>query len=120
MHDCPRIPSIRKSKTDVDLLFENTAERADDDSVMEKFADLRWVPAEPELLDYPNAQFLMIGEAQDNLGKGGISEAGGKEPNQEQPGEVLEKFEDENLGRIESLKGESSKPLQVIATKQVH
>ncbi|KAL1983112.1 hypothetical protein VTN96DRAFT_442 [Rasamsonia emersonii] len=76
--------------------------------VMEKFADLRWVPAEPELLDYPNAQFLMIGEAQDNLGKGGISEAGGKEPNQEQPGEVLEKFEDENLGRIESLKGDHS------------
>jgi hypothetical protein len=80
---------------------------------MEKFRDLRWVPAEPEFLDYPNAQFLMIGEAQDDLGKGGIAEEGGKEPNQEQPGEELEKFEEENEERVESLKGEFPGSLEV-------
>lgn len=76
-----------------------------DPSVKEKFADLRWVPLEPEFINYPNAQFLMIGEAQDELGKAAIAEAGGKEPHQEQPGEELEKFESENEERIESLQG---------------
>lgn len=74
-------------------------------SVKEKFADLRWVPLEPEFINYPNAQFLMIGEAQDELGKAAVAEVGGKEPHQQEPGEELEKFESENEERIETLKG---------------
>lgn len=63
---------------------------------------------EPEFIDYPHAQFLMIGEAQEDLGKAATAEAGGKEPHQEQPGEELEKLEHENEERIEALEGISS------------
>lgn len=74
------------------------------ESVMEKFGDLRWAPAEPEFLDYPNAQFLMVGERQEELGKAGIAETG-KEPHQKQPGEELEQLEEENEERMEHLDG---------------
>lgn len=76
--------------------------------IREKFADYRWVPLEPVFINYPNAQFLMIGEAQDELGKAAIAEPGGKRENQEQPGEELEKLEQENEERIEALQGKSS------------
>jgi len=76
--------------------------------IHEKFADYRWVPLEPVFINYPNAQFLMIGEAQDELGKAAIAEPGGKKENQEQPGEELEKLEHENEERIEALQGKSS------------
>lgn len=72
--------------------------------VLEKFRDLRWVPLEPEFIEYPNAQFLMIGEAQDSLGKAATAE-GNKEPHEEEPGEELEKLEEENEHRVEELKG---------------
>lgn len=74
-------------------------------SVREKFGDLRWVPLEPEFLDYPNAQFLMIGEAQNELGKAATAE-GAKEPNEQEPGEELERMEQENEHRVEALRGE--------------
>jgi hypothetical protein len=74
--------------------------------ILEKFHDLRWIPTEPELLDYPNAQFLIIGAAQDELGKAAVAKNGSKDDDQEQPGEELEKFEDENEERVKSLKGD--------------
>lgn len=72
--------------------------------VIEKFQDLRWVPVLPEFLNYSNAQFLMIGEAQNELGKAASSE-GGKQANEEEPGQELEKLEEENEHRVEALKG---------------
>ncbi|KAL4810121.1 esterase-like activity of phytase-domain-containing protein [Aspergillus unguis] len=72
-------------------------------SIIEKFRDLRWIPAEPELLDYPNAQWLMIGSAVGDLGKAATAEEGDKRPKEEQPEEELIKMEDENEDRIESL-----------------
>ena len=77
-------------------------------SVQQKFGDYRWVPLEPEFIDYPNAQFLMIGEATDELGTAATAEPDKKEAHEEQPGEELEKLEHENEERIESLKGQSS------------
>lgn len=74
--------------------------------VREKFGDLRWIPLEPEFLDYPNAQFLMIGEAQNELGKAAISE-GHKEPHEQEPGQEIEKLEQENETRVESLQGKT-------------
>lgn len=74
--------------------------------VQEKFGDYRWIPLEPELIDYPNAQFLMIGEGQDELGKAATAEPGGKQPHEEQPGEEVEKLEEENEERIEALGGD--------------
>ncbi|KAF7181961.1 hypothetical protein CNMCM7691_001349 [Aspergillus felis] len=78
------------------------------ESVRQKFGDYRWVPLEPEFIDYPNAQFLMIGEATDDLGKAATAEPGKKEAHEEQPGEELEKLEQENEERIESLKGDET------------
>ncbi|KAJ5233584.1 uncharacterized protein N7469_005350 [Penicillium citrinum] len=73
-------------------------------SVREKFGDLRWVPLEPEFIEYPNAQFLMIGEAQDTLGKAATAE-GDKQPHEEEPGQELEQLERENEQRVEALQG---------------
>lgn len=72
--------------------------------VREKFQDLRWIPLEPEFIEYANAQFLMIGEAQDTLGKAATSE-GRKQQHEQEPGQELEKLEEENEHRIEALKG---------------
>lgn len=66
------------------------------------------MPLEPEFIEYPNVQILMIGEAQDELGKAATAEPNGKKPSEEQPGEELEKLEHENEERIESLQGTSS------------
>ena len=77
------------------------------DSVREKFQDYRWAPLTPEFIDYPNAQFLMIGEATDDLGKAATAEPDGKRSEEAQPWEELEKLEGENEERIESLKGKS-------------
>ncbi|RDW86749.1 uncharacterized protein DSM5745_03391 [Aspergillus mulundensis] len=76
------------------------------ESILEKFRDLRWIPAEPELLDYPNAQFLMIGSAVGDLGKAATADEGDKRPEEEQPEEELIKMEDENEERIETLGGD--------------
>ncbi|OOF96720.1 hypothetical protein ASPCADRAFT_206897 [Aspergillus carbonarius ITEM 5010] len=75
------------------------------ESVREKFGDYRWVPVQPEFIDYPNAQFLMVGEATDDLGKAGTAEEGDKQANEEQPSDELEKLEQENEERIEGLRG---------------
>lgn len=72
--------------------------------VLDKFGDLRWVPLQPEFLDYPNAQFLMIGEAQNDLGKAAFA-MGGKQHHEEEPGQELEKLSDEDQHRVDSLKG---------------
>jgi hypothetical protein len=62
------------------------------------------VPLQPEFLDYPNAQFLMIGEGQNDLGKAATAQ-GEKLPHEEEPGQELEKLEDENEHRIDALQG---------------
>lgn len=55
-------------------------------------------------MEYPNAQFLMIGEAQDKLGKAATAE-GRKKEHEEEPGEEIEKFEEENEHRVEAFAG---------------
>ncbi|GLA28858.1 hypothetical protein CBS147346_8461 [Aspergillus niger] len=78
------------------------------ESIREKFGDYRWVPLRPEFIDYPNAQFLMIGEATDDLGKAATAEEGDKQANEAQPGEELEKLGQENEERIEALRGDDT------------
>ncbi|KAI9376268.1 hypothetical protein BJX61DRAFT_538965 [Aspergillus egyptiacus] len=75
-------------------------------SIQAKFQDYRWIPTEPELLDYPNAQFLMIGSAVGDLGKAATAGESDKRPEEEQPEEELIKMEDENEDRVETLGGE--------------
>ena len=70
---------------------------------MNELRDLRWAPMQPKFMDYPNAQFLMIGEAQDKLGKGGLTE--GKDPEKEEAAQEIENLEHENEVRAYPLKG---------------
>jgi hypothetical protein len=51
----------------------------------------------------------MIGEAQNELGKAAISE-GQKESHQQEPGQEIEKLDQENENRVESLQGKSWAP----------
>ncbi|KAF9892948.1 hypothetical protein FE257_000540 [Aspergillus nanangensis] len=78
------------------------------ESIREKFGDYRWIPLEPEFLDYPNAQFLMIGGAHQDLGKAAVGDAGDKRPEEHQPGEELEKLEQENEERVDNLRGDDA------------
>ncbi|KAK2823845.1 hypothetical protein FQN49_007562, partial [Arthroderma sp. PD_2] len=70
-------------------------------SVVDDFRNLRWVPLEPKFIDYPNAQFMMLGEAQGRLGKGGMTEE--RAPGEENAGEELENLEHEDEIRADSL-----------------
>ncbi|ODH50547.1 hypothetical protein GX48_03365 [Paracoccidioides brasiliensis] len=58
--------------------------------VREEFGDLRWVPLRPEFLDYPNAQFLLIGGTHHELGT-------------EEAGREIETLEHENEVRVSPL-----------------
>ncbi|OHE94087.1 hypothetical protein CORC01_10662 [Colletotrichum orchidophilum] len=76
-------------------------------SIKDDFRDLRWTNTKPEHLDYPNAQFLLIGESS------GIKNA--VEPKskdvkagKEDPEDVLQEIEDEDAKRMEHLSGDDS------------
>ncbi|KAI1211468.1 uncharacterized protein F4807DRAFT_417749 [Annulohypoxylon truncatum] len=74
--------------------------------VLDEFRALRWSGTQPKHLDYVNTQFLLVGESS------GIEKA--TEPQKEQkegqekPIEELEKLEDEDTHRMESLQGDDS------------
>ena len=53
----------------------------------------------------------MIGSAHDDLGRAASTGPDGKKPEQEQPGEELEKMESENEHRVDALKGTFLDPL---------
>ncbi|KAI1609005.1 hypothetical protein EDD37DRAFT_639136 [Exophiala viscosa] len=73
--------------------------------VLDEFRSLRWKPLEPKLLDYDNAQFLLIGESADKaLEQRPKDEREGNAP----PQEEMEKLEDEDEIRIKHLKGDDS------------
>lgn len=75
------------------------------EEITKEFRDLRWMPLKPELLDYENTQFLIIGE-----GMGDINSAmqemscDQKDGEKEAPIKEMEKLEDEDQIRIEHLK----------------
>ncbi|KAI2638699.1 hypothetical protein GGS26DRAFT_542621 [Hypomontagnella submonticulosa] len=74
--------------------------------VMDEFRALRWLPTQPKHLDFPNTQFLLVGESS------GIKKATepqkDQEEGQEKPVEELEKLEDEDTHRMEGLQGDDS------------
>ena len=63
-------------------------------SIMEKFRGLRWIPLEPELLDYENTQILIIGERSFEKAVE-EQEKDAKDVEKETPAEEIEKLEDE-------------------------
>lgn len=62
---------------------------------MKKFRDLRWMPLEPELLDYENTQFLLIGEGSGYDKAIQEQDDDRENGNKETPAEEMAKLEDE-------------------------
>jgi hypothetical protein len=70
--------------------------------ILNEFRDLRWKPLEPKLIDFENAQFLVIGDS--------FEAATEQRPKDERqgnglPNEELEELEGEDEIRIQHLKG---------------
>ncbi|PVH87789.1 hypothetical protein DL98DRAFT_478782 [Cadophora sp. DSE1049] len=77
------------------------------EALQKKFRNLRWMPLEPELLNYQNTQFLIIGEGMNDMGKA-VQEMtkDAKDDAKEKPAEELEKLLEEDHDRAEHLKGD--------------
>ena len=73
--------------------------------ILDEFGGRGWMPLKPELLEYENTQFLLIGHKDDALEKAGAQPEQAEEGEKETPLEELEKLEEENEGRVEGLKG---------------
>lgn len=64
------------------------------------------MPLEPKILNYENAQFLLIGNAEtDSLEKATIPQPEDKKQNKDSPMEEIEKLEHEDELRVQHLKG---------------
>jgi hypothetical protein len=63
--------------------------------IMQRFRGLRWIPLVPEMLDYEDAQFLIIGEAFGTIEKAAEAPAEDEGKSEELPVEEIEKLEDE-------------------------
>ncbi|KAM3072153.1 hypothetical protein ACMFMG_008610 [Clarireedia jacksonii] len=72
------------------------------EGIQKKFRGLRWMPLEPELLDYEGAQMLIIGEGQGELGR--AVEEQKRDAGKEKPVEEMEKLGEEDHDRVEGLK----------------
>ncbi|KAK5628845.1 hypothetical protein RRF57_004560 [Xylaria bambusicola] len=75
--------------------------------ILDEFRSLRWMPSQPHHLDYTNTQVLLIGES------GGIEKATEPQKEDEKEGkeklkEELEKLEDEDTHRMETLGDDDS------------
>jgi len=66
---------------------------------------LRWIPAEPELLEYEHTQILFIGESFGTFGHSLDEMSKDKRDDEkEKPEDEIEQLFDEDHDRIESLK----------------
>ncbi|CAG8950895.1 hypothetical protein HYFRA_00003112 [Hymenoscyphus fraxineus] len=83
--------------------LENPAKYPEE--LQKKFRGLRWMPLIPELLEYENTQFLVIGEAAGNMDKA-LEEMkkDEKDETKEKPEEEVEKLVEEDHDRVASLK----------------
>ncbi|KAL8697689.1 MAG: hypothetical protein Q9224_002186, partial [Gallowayella concinna] len=76
--------------------------------IQDEFKGRGWMPLEPKLLDYDNAQFIIIGHKDDALEKATVPQPDDEERNKEAPKEEMEKLEHEDELRVEHLKGDDS------------
>jgi hypothetical protein len=71
-------------------------------SILDSFASYRWIGAKPAMLDYKNAQFLLIGSSDEDLSHATEPQP----PGHPDAKDELEKLEEEDTKRVESLKRE--------------
>ena len=76
--------------------------------IQEEFHGLRWMALQPKHLDYPNAQFLLIGEGRDELGKAAEQTEKDKKHEKESPEEEVQWLENEDSHRTGQLDGNNS------------
>ena len=76
--------------------------------ILEDFHGLRWKGLQPRHLEYPNAQFLLIGEAGGELGKAVEASAADEKHDKETPEEEIQWLEDEDSHRTGQLSGEDT------------
>lgn len=69
--------------------------------MLEKFKDLRWVGAQPEFLDYPRAQILLIGY------KTGLGKDDGTNDGGDDAVDVLSELEEQDVWIIRSRWGKT-------------
>lgn len=70
--------------------------------VQDEFRNLRWMPSKPEHLDTVNAQILFIGESS-GIDKAVEPRKKDQKEGKEEPREVLEELEEEDLARMKGL-----------------
>ncbi|KAI0003885.1 hypothetical protein F4779DRAFT_601037 [Xylariaceae sp. FL0662B] len=73
--------------------------------ILDEFRALRWMATQPKHLDFVNTQFLLVGESS---GIKQATEPQKREEGNEKPLEEMEKLEDEDTHRMESLQGDDS------------
>jgi len=76
--------------------------------LLDKFQGRGWMPAEPQFLDYANAQVLLIGEDFDSSSNLDPAEKDQNKNEIETPLEELEKLEGEDERRVQHLKGDDT------------
>ncbi|KAK4991408.1 hypothetical protein LTR66_003760 [Elasticomyces elasticus] len=76
--------------------------------IMEEFRGLRWMGVQPKHLDYDNAQMLLIGEGQDDLGKAVEPSSKDQKHHKETPEDEMNLLEDEDKRRVEHLHGDDT------------
>ena len=69
---------------------------------MEEFRDLRWAGTKPAHLDYVNAQLLFVGESS-GIEKAMEPRKKDQKEGREEPREVLEELEEEDVARMKNL-----------------
>lgn len=79
------------------------------EEIMSEFRGLRWMGTQPKHLDYANAQVLIIGEGQGELGRAvEASSKDEKDDKKDTPAEALEKLEEEDEHRTKALRGDDT------------
>ncbi|ROT41904.1 hypothetical protein SODALDRAFT_286833 [Sodiomyces alkalinus F11] len=77
--------------------------------IMDEFAKKRWIPSKPAHFDFVNAQLLLVGEH--GVEKATEPQKDDEADGKEEPKEVLEEFEDEDVKRMEGLGADISKAI---------
>ncbi|KAK0628330.1 hypothetical protein B0T17DRAFT_522464 [Bombardia bombarda] len=87
------------------------------EEVIKGFRSLRWMPTQPEHLDYANAQFLLVGESS-GVEKALEPQKKDEKAGKQDPADELEKLEEEDTERMKDLGKDDAG--SIYADLQVH
>ncbi|KAI9758266.1 MAG: hypothetical protein M4579_003125 [Chaenotheca gracillima] len=76
--------------------------------IFDEFRGRGWMPLQPKVLDYENAQFLLIGEGIGELGKATEPSTKDQQHDKEAPKEEMEKLAEEDEHRAAAVEGDDT------------